>query len=160
MKTLSKASCRAILEAGRWGLRVVQSDHGILAAKLNTVSLAPQHLMALDFAEGVLAVDVSEFDSDTLAPAIVHEICHWAVGGNPERHNELAALLWLEYEADRRLKIARTEWMYDFSIASSGVTWGEIDAVHRGRLLRDAKEIAVQAGLSNTDGTPTYRIGK
>lgn len=160
MKTLSKASYRAILEAGRWGLRVVQSDHGILRSKPATVSLAPQHLMALDFVGGVLEIDVSEFDNETLAPAIVHEICHWAVGGNPERHNELAAILWVEYEADRRIKIARTEWMYDFGIPGIGATWGEIDASHRGRLLRNAKEIAVQTGLSNADGTPTYRRGK
>lgn len=94
------------------------------------------------------------------AEALLHEVTHvrlWnAFGQNPDAQSEMQEFLWLEYEANRRLKLLWDEWMHP--VETRYGTWGMISSREKRTLLLESRALCERRGwVENPNLTPKRR---
>jgi hypothetical protein len=147
-------------EAGRWGVEVVWCD----AMRLYPDAPASSWDSALLWPEPVIAcTDAPDYMADPLLDCqILHEMAHVIVGDDPRTVDEVASgMLWIEYEAAGRLGLTAWSgpWMDDYAISVAGkyLDWSDATEAQRASALEESRRAAVERGLIDRRGRPTYR---
>lgn len=85
---------------------------------------------------------------------LAHEVAHVVVGIDPSEVDETGAMYWIEHEIERAAGVldGRDRWMADFQIGDAAfgkaLTYSELGASSRARVLADAMREAEQAGIA------------
>jgi hypothetical protein len=93
------------------------------------------------------------------ASALLHELSHIVMDLDPEYVDEVESpMLAFEYYSARRLRLRWTDWMKNFRVDSvkPDHAWLELSTQERGALIAESLKEAIDCGILNQNGSPTY----
>lgn len=151
---MSKSVAAVIREAERWGV-TVKFGARRTAPSFTHDDQAPMHNGYVDDVERIVYVCPTRENFEQLphaAPALMHEVNHAVLGCNAAEHE---AMLALDHEAYRRLRLAGwSNWMKGYT-GSGGVYWSSLSPRARADDLRHAYECA-EKEQALVNGKPNY----